>query len=34
VVDKEEGIINCYHINCGHCSIVPIAKVGQLSVCK
>ena len=47
VVDKEEGIINCYPscfgcfgpINCypscfGHCSLVPIAKVGQLSVCK
>ena len=34
VVDKEEGIINCYHVNCGHCSLVPIAKVGQLSVCK
>jgi len=36
VVDKEEGIINCYP-NCvcfGHCSFVPIAKVGQLSVCK
>ena len=36
VVDKEEGIINCYPTaGCfGHCSFVPIAKVGQLSVCK
>ena len=41
VVDKEEGIINCYprhgglvHDHHGHCSFVPIAKVGQLSVCK
>ena len=36
VVDKEEGIINCYpSAGCfGHCSLVPIAKVGQLSVCK
>ena len=36
VVDKEEGIINCYPTaGCfGHCSLVPIAKVGQLSVCK
>ena len=36
VVDKEEGIINCYpSAGCfGHCSFVPIAKVGQLSVCK
>jgi hypothetical protein len=42
VVDKEEGIINCYptaghcslELCFGHCSLVPIAKVGQLSVCK
>ena len=39
VVDKEEGIINCYHrdFNCfgsQHSSLVPITKVCQLSVCK
>ena len=37
VVDKEEGIMNCYPRlgkGLGHCSFVPIAKVGQLSVCK
>jgi len=36
VVDKE-GIMNCYPRlgkGLGHCSFVPIAKVGQLSVCK
>ena len=38
VVDKESGMINVYNQSandcCMCCTCVPIAKVGQLSVCK